>query len=67
MKKSKSVFREPDDEEFYDELEDIKMPSIEIEESPPAIGGELSEIFLGFRNASSIQQLNILKDKLGGF
>lgn len=67
MKKSKSVFREPDDEEFYYELEDIKMPPIEIEEHPPLIGGELSEIFMSFRSANSAQQLNILKDKLRGF
>lgn len=64
MKKSKSVFREQDDEEFYDELEDMKMPDFVVEEPTPLIGGEISEIFSAFKNANSIEQLNFLKEKL---
>ena len=64
MKKSKSVFREQDDEEFYDELEDMKMPDFVVKESPPLIGGEISEIFSAFKKSNSIEQLNLLKEKL---
>ena len=66
MKKSKSVFREQDDEEFYDELEDMKMPDFVVEEPTPLIGGEISEIFSSFKTANSIEQLNFLKEKLRG-